>query len=160
MSKYNQKSIRLIKSIALPLLVLGLSVFIINQKSFDVRGRASSDASRYPQATSCSSVSVVGAISQGEVGGKTVYYVKSGAKVVLTANTIPANGFVRWKIASFSSALSRGGSFSPSAGPKVTYKAPINKSGSDQGVEIRGDISEYPNEWLYCPPITLAIHSR
>ena len=112
------------------------------------------------QATSCSSVSVSGGTYGGVVGGKALYYVASGGSLGLTANTTPTNGTTNWKIASFSSALPNGGSFSVNNSPTTTYTTPTNSSGSDQGVEIRGDISESPNAWLYCPPITIGVHSN
>lgn len=115
----------------------------------------------YPKATACSWVTVTGAESYaGPYNGKPLYYLKSGSTVTLTAETTPTNGWVDWKIASFSARLPNGGVFSSNFAPTVNYTAPINTSGSDQGVEVRGDISEAPNPWIYCPPMTFAIHSN
>ena len=116
--------------------------------------------SSYTTASSCSTVTVTGATYAGSSYGKEIYYMASSGTVTLTANTTPTNGKVAWKIASYSNLLPNGGSFSANNRPSVTYTAPANTSGSDQGVEIRGDISESPNPWLYCPPFTLAIHSN
>ena len=117
-------------------------------------------SSPYPTASSCSSISVSGGSYGGIVNGKSLYYLSSGSTVTLTANTVPINASVNWKIVSFSSALPNGGRFSSNNAPTVGYTAPINISGVDQGVDIRGDISEYPNPWIYCPPITFAIHTK
>lgn len=117
-------------------------------------------SSPYPSASSCISVSVIGGVYSGIVNGKSLFYLSSGSMVTLTANTTPTGALVNWKIASFSSALPNGGNFSSNNAPTVNYTASINKSGTDQGVEIRGDISEYPNPWIYCPPLTFVIHTK
>ncbi len=114
----------------------------------------------YTTATSCSSVTISGASYGGNQYGKEIYYTNSSSTITITANTTPPNGKVAWKVASFSNQLPNGGSFSATNQPTTTYTAPPNNSGSDQGVEIRGDISEYPGPWLYCPPFTLAIHTN
>jgi hypothetical protein len=161
--------------IILALAIVGL-VVAFGKQNFDIRERAASGEpprirktprprntptpTPYPKATSCSDVEVVGAAQGGTVNGKKTYYVKSGATIYLHALTTPQNSSVNWKVAQYSSKLPDPGTFSTNLAPYVEYKAPVNKSGSDQGVEIRGDISEYPNQWLYCPPFTVAIHSR
>lgn len=186
MNKVKTKRRRLILLFLLILLAVGIFVLIntLFRQNFDIREKASSEivgvpvhttkpkntpkpkptktpiSSPYPTASSCSSVSITGGSYGGIVNGKALYYIASGSKVTLAANTTPPNGLVNWKIASFSYRLPNGGSLSTNNAPTVVYTAPVNSSGSDQGVEIRGDISEYPNPWIYCPPITFAIHTR
>lgn len=114
-----------------------------------------------PHATSCSTVDVNGGATYGGiVNGKSLYYIASGQTVFLHAITTPENAYVNWKIATFSSALPNGGSFNTNGVATVNYTAPINTSGSDQGAEVRGDISEYPSPWIYCPPMTFAVHTQ
>lgn len=110
--------------------------------------------------TACNSVTVTGGTYGGIVNGKSLYYLSGGSTITLAANITPLNASVNWKIAGFSISLPNGGSFSSNNAPTVKYIAPTNASGADQGVEIRGDISEYPNPWIYCPPITFAIHTK
>ena len=86
-----------------------------------------------------------------------MYRINAGSTATLTAQTSPGNGAVNWKIASKSSNLPNGGSFSSNGSSVTNWTAPSNPSTSEEGVDIRGDISEYPNTWKYCPTITFAV---
>ena len=39
----------------------------------------------------------------------------------------------------------------------VNWTAPIPIDKIDAGVDVRGDISEYPNPWKYCPTINFIV---
>lgn len=122
---------------------------------------ASAVPTSLPHATSCSTVDVNGGATYGGiVNGSSLYYIASGQTVNLHAITTPQNAYVNWKTPTFSMRLPNGGSFSTNGVATVNYTAPINTSGSDQGVDVRGDISEYPNPWIYCPPMTFAVHTQ
>lgn len=115
-------------------------------------------------ADSCSGVSVEGATFvktySGQNGTYYQYSINSGATAKLTAQVTPAGGYVNWKLASVSSNLPNGGSFSyhdSNNTSVVNWTAPSNSSGSEQGIDVRGDISESPNTWKYCPTLTFAV---
>jgi hypothetical protein len=156
--KYSQGIFQLIP-ILLLILIIPLLVYAVNKFEGDIRNRAASGEPTPRPLGSCSSTTVSGGKYGGMVNGKALYSVSSGASITLTAVTTPANLPVNWKIATFSSRLPNGGKFSVNNVVKTVFTAPINSSGLDQGVEIRGDISEYPKPWLYCPPITIAVHT-
>lgn len=109
-----------------------------------------------PPAIYCPSVTVTGATYEGIFSNQIRYSLESSGSATIHANTIPANLPVNWK-AQFSSQLPNGGSFANNYVATTLYTAPANTSGSDQGVEIRGDISEYPSPWIYCPPFTIVV---
>lgn len=107
-------------------------------------------------AQSCSGVSIEGATFVSS----SIYSINSGATAKLTAQVTPTGVYVNWKIATFSSNLPNGGSFSyPDSNNTsiVNWTAPNNPKTTEEGVDIRGDISEYPNPWRYCPTITFAV---
>lgn len=97
---------------------------------------------------------------QSQNGLYYLYYINSGATANISVNVDPSGAFVNWKIVSNSSNLPNGGSLSyPNSNSTsvVNWTAPINPVNTDEGVDIRGDISEYPNPWKYCPTITFAV---
>lgn len=114
-------------------------------------------------AQSCSGVVVEGATFtqtyQGQNGTYYQYSINSGATAKLTAQTTPAGGYVRWTKGS-SINLPNDGTFTyPDSNNTsiVNWTAPNNPVSTEEGVDVRGDISEYPNTWEYCPTITFAV---
>lgn len=91
---------------------------------------------------------------------KYLYNIPSGGKARVTVYPTPVDSPVNWKIVGVSYKLPDGGYFSyPEAGKTlvVDYWAPINYVDSAQGVDIRGDLSDYPQPWVHCPTITFAV---
>lgn len=114
-------------------------------------------------AQSCSRVTVEGATFvktyQGQNGLYYQYSINSGATAKLTAQVTPAGGYVRWTKGG-SINLPNDGTFTyPNSNNTsiVNWTAPNNPVSTEEGVDIRGDISEYPNTWKYCPTITFAV---
>lgn len=100
---------------------------------------------------------------QGQNGTYYLYNISSGATAKIAVNVSPTGAYVDWKIATFSQNLPDGGSFSyPNSNDTsvVNWTAPSNPKTTDEGVDVRGDISEYPNPWKYCPTITFAVKPR
>lgn len=110
-----------------------------------------------PSQSTCTSVSILGLPSDD----LSPHYIESGQTVQLTANVSPPGTSVNWKVATYSSLLPDGGTFSypdPNNTAVVNYTAPMNEhSNVDQGVTVRGDISEYPDEQISCPTVTFAV---
>lgn len=119
-----------------------------------------------PQAESCSSVTVEGATFvktyEGQNGTYYLYSIESGATARLTANTSPPNSYVKWVIGG-SSKLPNAGTLTypyPDNTSIVNWTAPNNPTDTEQGVDVRGDYSEYPNEWKHCPIVTFAVQPQ
>lgn len=117
-----------------------------------------------PVALSCSQVLVEGATFletyQGQNGLYYLYSINSGATARLKAQVVPSGTqVIRWAVG--------GSRYLPSAGTLsypvqgettiVDWTAPINPMGTEEGVDIRADISEYPQAWVYCPTLTFAV---
>lgn len=116
-------------------------------------------ASPTPQSLSCSGVTVEGAI-QTRSGTETIYIMDSGAKAKISAQVTPAEAKVNWKIATASKNLPSSGSFEiPDLNNTsvVNYTAPNNPVSTLEGVQVRGDLSEYPDPLVSCPVINFAI---
>lgn len=117
-----------------------------------------------PPSLSCASVNVEGAILVGthkaQSGMVSIYSVNSGATVKLTAQVSPLGTKVSWKNTGISRNLPNGGTFSyPNSNNTsvVNWIAPDNPMTTEEGVYVRGYISEYPDPTIYCPEIDFAV---
>lgn len=113
---------------------------------------------------SCNSVNVEGATYvrtyQGQNGTYYQYSINSGATARLVARVLPPDTRVNWKAGGSANLSDPRLGFSypyPNNTSVVDWTAPNNPMTTEEGVDIRGDISEYPNPWKYCPTITFAV---